>query len=267
MERSDMDRSVATCPKGATGGEHQKHDGRRLLVLRRGSRIIGINRRGLVVAIPEPIRQAVAALPCDVLIDGEAIGEALHAFDLLESGSGSLREMAYIDRHRILLSLLQGGEGDTGLPGLCPVPAPIEPADKLATFEALREAVAEGVVFKDIHAPYRPGRPASGGPQLKFKFVESASFVVTGHNPRRSIALGIYGGDGDNLIPAGNVTIPANHRIPASGKVCEVRYLYAYRESGSIYQPVYLGTRDDIPASECVVGQLKYKPGPQLATR
>jgi bifunctional non-homologous end joining protein LigD len=38
-----------------------------------------------------------------------------------------------------------------------------------------------------------------------------------------------------------------------------VKYLYAYKQSGSIYQPVYLGPRTDIPASECGVDQLKYK--------
>jgi bifunctional non-homologous end joining protein LigD len=38
-----------------------------------------------------------------------------------------------------------------------------------------------------------------------------------------------------------------------------VKYLYAYKQSGSIYQPVYLGPRTDIPPSECGVDQLKYK--------
>jgi bifunctional non-homologous end joining protein LigD len=47
--------------------------------------------------------------------------------------------------------------------------------------------------------------------------------------------------------------------VPAPGEVVEVRYLYAFRESGSIYQPVYLGKRCDIPASECVTEQLKYR--------
>ena len=42
----------------------------------------------------------------------------------------------------------------------------------------------------------------------------------------------------------------------------EVRYLYAFRERGSIYQPVYLGERSDIPADDCTVDQLKYKPEP-----
>ena len=45
----------------------------------------------------------------------------------------------------------------------------------------------------------------------------------------------------------------------------ECRYLYAFRESGCIYQPVYLGERDDIAPAECVVAQLKFKPEPQAA--
>ena len=40
----------------------------------------------------------------------------------------------------------------------------------------------------------------------------------------------------------------------------EVRYLYAYQQSGSIYQPIYLGERDDIPQADCTTAQLKFKP-------
>jgi bifunctional non-homologous end joining protein LigD len=60
-------------------------------------------------------------------------------------------------------------------------------------------------------------------------------------------------------VSAGNVTIPPNHEVPSKGEVVECQYLYAFRESGSIYQPVYLGTRSDIPAAECSTDQLKYK--------
>ena len=70
----------------------------------------------------------------------------------------------------------------------------------------------EGVVFKDMDAPFSAGRPNSGGSQLKFKFVETASFVVTGVNGKRSVTLALY--DGDRLVPAGNVTIPPNLAIP-----------------------------------------------------
>jgi bifunctional non-homologous end joining protein LigD len=36
--------------------------------------------------------------------------------------------------------------------------------------------------------------------------------------------------------------------------------LYAFAESGSVYQPIYLGRREDIERGECVTVQLKYKP-------
>ena len=42
----------------------------------------------------------------------------------------------------------------------------------------------------------------------------------------------------------------------------DARYLYALKQSGSIYQPVYLGPRTDIPAADCTVDQLKFKPEP-----
>ena len=103
-------------------------------------------------------------------------------------------------------------------------------------------------------------RPASGGTQLKFKFVESASFIVAAINGKRSVALALF--DEGIQVPAGNVTIPPNHPIPQMGTVIEARYLYAHRESGSIYQPVYLGERSDIPAEDCTVDQLKYKAEP-----
>jgi len=43
------------------------------------------------------------------------------------------------------------------------------------------------------------------------------------------------------------------------GEVIDAQYLHAFPESGAIYQPVYIGKRCDIPASECTTDQLKYK--------
>ena len=154
--------------------------------------------------------------------------------------------------HSTLLKLLPLGH-----PNIPWVSTAIDPNDKVETYEELRSTGAEGIVFKDINAPYSPGRPNSGGPQLKFKFVETASFIVTGHNDKRSVTLGLH--NNETLQPAGSVSIPPNQEIPPIGSAVEVRYLYAFRESGSIYQPFYLGTRDDIPADECSTTQLKYK--------
>jgi len=82
-------------------------------------------------------------------------------------------------------------------------------------------------VFKRLDAPYVPGKPNRGGPQLKFKFVATLSAVVARVNARRSVELSLF--QGRSLVSCGNVTIPANHEVPPAGAIVEVRYLYAYR--------------------------------------
>jgi bifunctional non-homologous end joining protein LigD len=252
------DRGLSRLLADETHCLQQKFDGRRLMVRKTGNEITGINRRGLVVAVPEPIRQAVANIGEDCLIDGEAVGDVLHAFDLLQFEGKDLGSIRYLNRYASLQLLFAYPP-----PALRVVCSNYSPADKLAMFDTLRQYGAEGVVFKDLEAPFSPGCPNSGGTQLKFKFVESASFVVTGHNAKRSVSLGLY--DGDNMVPAGNVTIPPNHPVPTSGDVVDVRYMHAFRESGSIYQPVYIGPRSDILANECGTDQLKYKPDVEAA--
>ena len=90
-----------------------------------------------------------------------------------------------------------------------------------------------------LTAPYSTGQNVRIRTiQLKYKFIESASFVVTlVHPTKRSVSLGLYAQS--EIVDAGNVTIPPNHDIPKAGSVVEVRYLYAFRQSGSIYQPCY----------------------------
>ena len=243
---------------GRTHCLQEKHDGRRLMVRKQGDEITGINRRGLIVAIPEPIRLAIDEIPFDVLIDGEAVGDTLHAFDLLEVKGTDIRQRRYIDRFSGLIMVIP-----SNLPALRWVSTAVEPNDKVEIYEELRQSDREGVVFKAVDAPFSPGRPNSGGTQLKYKFVESASFIVTARNEKRSVTLGLF--DGNDLVGAGNVTIPPNHAVPAKGEVVECRYLYAFRASGSIYQPVYHGKRCDIPAADCTTDQLKYKTAAEAA--
>ena len=113
-------------------------------------------------------------------------------------------------------------------------------------------------MLKCLDAPYTPGRPNSGGTQLKHKFTATLSAVVAKLNAQRSVELRLVGKAG--WVTAGNVTIPPNHKVPAVGDVVEVRYLYAFPESGVLYQPAYLGRRTDIEAAECMTAQLKFKP-------
>jgi bifunctional non-homologous end joining protein LigD len=128
---------------------------------------------------------------------------------------------------------------------------------KTELWHRLKQENREDIVFKRLDAPYTPGKPNSGGPQLKFKFVTTLSAIVAKVNTKRSVELSLF--KGRSLVSCGNVTIPANHDIPAVGAVVEVRYLYAYRESLALHQPVYLGLRDDVDPGECLASQLKFK--------
>ena len=57
----------------------------------------------------------------------------------------------------------------------------------------------------------------------------------------------------------------ASASSPAGRAVVEVRYLYAFAGSGHLYQPVYLGARDDLDATDCLASQLKFKAAPEAA--
>jgi bifunctional non-homologous end joining protein LigD len=229
----------------------QKHDGRRLMVRKSEEGIQGINRRGLSCGLPETIRKGAEKIEGFWLLDGEAVGDTLHAFDILELEGVDLRGASYFKRLAVLMNLLMGAQ-QTTIRWTEPL---IDPFLKRRRFHDLQHELAEGVVFKHKDAPYTAGRPASGGAQLKYKFVETTSVLVTTINSRRSIGIGFV----DRPGTSGRVSIPANHPIPQVGSVVEVRYLYAMPESHALYQPVYLGERDDIDATECVIGQLKFR--------
>ncbi len=233
----------------------KKHDGRRMLIEKTADTVIGINRQGLKVALPKTLEDDAKACPLMYIIDGEAVGEILYAFDLLMLDGHDTRTMPYMERHLRLMNLLASFQH----PYIQLVATACTTEEKQRMLDSLKARNAEGIVFKRINHPYTTGRPASGGPALKFKFHETASFIVSKVNAKRSVSLELINGTGRK--PAGNVTIPPNHDIPAVGAIIEARYLYAYPESSHIYQPVYLGLRDDIPHEECTVDQLKFKNG------
>ena len=255
VEEDQLDRLIAD----PAWWMQEKLDGRRLLIDKRGDRITGVNRLGLAVALPASLAADAASCDLDMILDGEAIGDTLHVFDVQLIGDDEIGGLRYTERHLRLMNLL----GSFQHPSIRFVHAAHSADEKREWFDRFKQHGSEGVVFKHTDAPYIAGRPASGGTQLKYKFCETASFLVGKVNARRSVALVLF--DGEASKPAGNVTIPPNHDIPQAGQVVECRYLYAFRESGSIYQPVYLGVRDDMAAAECTTTQLKYRAGPAEA--
>lgn len=232
----------------------EKFDGKRILIRKDGDQVTGINRKGLVVALPQPIAQrALTINGRQWLMDGEAVGDTYFAFDLLEQEGTDFRKEPFSRRLGALSGIVAlGGKESIRVRGTA-----MSTAQKREMLAALRRIKAEGVVFKRHAAPYTPGRPASGGDQLKLKFTATASCIVAKANgTKRSVALVLL--DGRKRVAVGNVTIPTDQQIPKAGSIVQVRYLYAY-PGGSLFQPVCLGLRDDIETSACTLSQLKYK--------
>jgi bifunctional non-homologous end joining protein LigD len=235
----------------------EKYDGKRLLIKKEGTTVIGINRRGLEVGLPESLVSAAEAIPGDFIMDGESVGNIFYAFDLLAHGYVDIRPLDYRDRFGALVNLVAGMH-----PSIELAHTAFEPDQKLFMLAKLKKEDKEGIVFKYIHAPYTAGRPNTGGPQVKHKFYATLSAVVSQINQQRSVELELYSERG--WVKAGNVTIPPNQPIPAPGSIVEIRYLYAFKESGCLYQPTFLGIRTDLIGPDCTVNQLKYKPNTEM---
>lgn len=230
----------------------QKHDGERRFVQRSANGVIGANRKSLEVAIPMQIVDAAQKSKVTFTLDTEIIGETVYAFDILELDGDDLRSRPYWQRLNALVEAFKHiGENEH----IRLVYTAQNNAEKIDLIEMAEGSLMEGVVLKNLDAPYAPGRQIS---QYKFKFIESSTVEVLAVNEgKRSVQLQVYDESGRS-IPVGNVTIPPNQGIPKAGDVVEVQYLYAY-ENGSLFQPVYKGVRADQDSSACTADQLKYK--------
>lgn len=237
-------------------GVQEKMDGERRSIQISMEGVVGLNRKGQVVDLPTGIRSDLVSLyqhlvPC--VVDGEIIGDKFYAFDLIPYEADVFetpRKLSCLSRYEMLSDV------NNITQNVSVVQMILNPVRKRMLFNRVQVANGEGVVLKKLSGLYQPGRPNSGGDWLKFKFTESASCLVVEVNQKRSVQLGLY--DQRTVTNVGNVTIPANHEIPAVGDIVEVRYLYAYK-GGCLFQPVYLGKRTDISEEACRTGQLKYK--------
>ena len=242
----------------------EKMDGERRAAHADGGGVFGINRKGLVVPLPQAIAdelQSIADNKGAIRVDGEIIGDILYVFDLHINQGVRMHPEPWSKRMHLASDALSECQHIKTLP------ASLTQRGKLSLWHKVKTAQGEGVVFKRLDSPVTAGRPNSGGDWLKYKFTESASCCVMEVNSgKRSVRIGLLDTSkrtdvikGQPMIPVGNVTIPQNHDIPAAGEIVEVEYLYAYK-GGSIYQPVYRGKRTDLDISSCTTGQLKYKP-------
>jgi bifunctional non-homologous end joining protein LigD len=124
----------------------QKHDGRRLLVQKRGAIITGINKLGFSVAVPSTIEKAAQVFSQEFIIDGEAVGDVFHVFDLLSIDGESVTAQPYTDRYLHLMNLLASGQQRF----IKLVQSAYMPKQKQDMLDDLRKQGREGVVFKHL---------------------------------------------------------------------------------------------------------------------
>jgi bifunctional non-homologous end joining protein LigD len=244
----------------------EKMDGVRQMLECRAGIVTAGNRNGLTVAVSAAIAEAVLALDHDCVLDGEAIGDVYWPFDLLSFDGNDITHHSATYRLQLLIAMLKARPSKA----IGRVRTAFSGREKHALLSTIRAERGEGVVFKNAHASYTPGRPASGGDALKHKFKGSVTCAVISHNPgKRSVLLGVR----DDSAPAsslspfveiGNVTIPANRSLPPPGSAAEVEYLYAF-PGGALFQPVYKGPRPDKHCPDSYTS-LKFKQASAEAT-
>lgn len=240
----------------------EKHDGHRRFLRHESAQVtLSINRKGLAVGMPQEIADAFAPLAAfaPLTIDGEMIGSKFIIFDVVEMYGEDLRalplERRLQKRDEIAVALLTANGKDSAV-GVTYTAK--NESEKRIHWQWLKKNKAEGGVFKRLDSQYVPGRPNSGGNQLKCKFVNRATLIVDKpHATKRSVS--VYSLDeAGKKVKRGNVTIPTNRDIPGAEDLVEIEYLYAF-EGGSIFQPVYYGQRDDIERAACTCTQLHFK--------
>jgi bifunctional non-homologous end joining protein LigD len=226
-----------------------KKDGRNISIMKTAVETVAINKKGKVVSAPQRVIDAVNTIPRDVLLGGEMIGETYYSFDMIGFGNpNTMKDKGFGQRLAGLLKVCAvAGFGldraDSDHP-IKMVPGWQTEREKRNVLANARASLEEGVVFKKADALYTPGRPASGGPQLKYKFKAQAT-VRVGENAtgKRSVHI-LCESDRREARNVGKVTIPPNFGVPPVGALVEVEYLYCHI-GGKIFQAVYLGERDD----------------------
>jgi bifunctional non-homologous end joining protein LigD len=228
-----------------------KADGDRVMCEAKRGVVTFFNRKGQVrVDSRSNIAQAVAALQEDFFIDGEIVADQYYLFDMLRYRDQDLSSLAYDKRFTLLKKLLQHAEAN-----LRPIKTVLPSAGfeaQWALFQDIKTKGEEGIVLHLACGSHQPGK---GDEHFKFKLTERSTCIVRAVNRQRSVGLAMLDDNG-NHVDVGNVTIPANHEIPAVDDLVEVEYLYKYAQ-GSLVQPIYLGKRLDIDMHECTLAQVR----------
>jgi bifunctional non-homologous end joining protein LigD len=233
-----------------------KRDGRRVILSKLNGRAQAFNKRGEPCTAPPALLNAV---PDGVTLDGELEpGRRYITFDLLDCFGLDIRPLSCRKRREALREIIS--RGALSLPHGCSVIQSWESSSEKES--ALFRGVAErweGVVFKNLDAPYASGR---SGQHVKLKFVKSCTVRVRKVEPTRA-EIEMLEPDrpmNDRWTVVSGVSLIGRPRVKV-GDFLEVNYLYATVKNGlpKLDQPVMLMLRDDVTDADCSTEQLIFK--------
>jgi bifunctional non-homologous end joining protein LigD len=271
----------------------EKYDGYRILAYKEGDCVTLRSRNDIdrTASFPEVARAVATLRVRTLLLDGEVVAfdpGLVSRFQLLQKGDVPrlyavfdclYREAGDVrgEPLRVRRALLERAIGDT--PHL--FPSRRLAANGLAAYRLARAHGLEGLIAKDVAAPYVQGRSTRW---LKVKVHREDEFVVGGYSAPRgtrphfgALLLGAY--DGDALRYVGKVgtgftlgSLAALHRTFQPLRRGTPAFLDPPRERGAVWlepelvaqvsfqewtadgklrQPVFLRLRDDKRAPEC----------------
>jgi ATP-dependent DNA ligase len=236
------------------GGE-TKVDGERLLVHVEDGKVVPVNRKGEPTSIPSrAIAEAFETLTTGVwAFDGELVAGVMHVFDLPRAGMAVTPDMPYSHRRAVLEQFMSKWN-----PGPCVqlLPSYTVEADKRDLLARVAAHGGEGIMLKDMRAPYVPGKRSDK--VRKVKLWKSCEVIVTelSREGKDNVVM-------EMICPRrGRVEVGTASRIGKgpiqAGDVLEVKFLYAVdRERPKLYQPSILRVRLDKTFDECTVDQLE----------
>ena len=235
----------------------QKLDGKRVLAIVDGDRVLAVNRNGQETTAPADLLEGVSMLEDGTVVDGEVVEGAFWLFDVLKVGGKDVTSWPYAKRHALLAEELEPGlSGDVKV-----LPVVAGAKGKRDLIARMTAQSAEGVVFKDRRAPYTAGRPSSGGTQRKHKLLKSADVAIV-MNAGNAYLMVVYANKkpieiGKVFAGTTNESRKSIDDLLAKGvmPVAEVQYLYA-TDDDKLFQPVFVRLRDDKKPFECLHGQL-----------
>lgn len=230
----------------------QKVDGDRLMVVVADGKVKLLNREGGYYSNPVPrkVLRQFEGLPGSWCFDGELLDE-LWLFDLPLAGEAVAPSMPYEFRLSVLERFFVSWQPDSVVRLL---PTARTQWAKRSLVDQVLSSEHEGIVFRDLHAPYASGKRSRR--MVKAKVTKTVDCVVTGVrvDGRNNCHVSLF--EGGHLVEVGSCAMLGKPTV-AVGDVVEVRYLYA-DTARRLVQPAFLRVRDDKAPTECTIDQLRF---------